>query len=93
MLKTIYQNLSTENYYYIGLIRCRYLFFDGVVFDTLEKTIQNKQDILYQLSNIKYKILVLLTENVYSLVNCDKFFHAVYNRPYDGYSRSIDVTQ
>ncbi|APD50982.1 response regulator transcription factor [Francisella hispaniensis] len=75
-----------------GLIRCRYLFFDGVVFDTLEKTIQNKQDILYQISNIEYKILLLLTENVYSFVNRDKISEAVYNRPYDGYSRSIDVT-
>ena len=36
--------------------------------------------------------MFLLTENVYSFVNRDKLFQAVYNRPYDGYSRSVDVT-
>ncbi|MFV9978772.1 MAG: response regulator transcription factor [Francisella endosymbiont of Hyalomma asiaticum] len=57
-----------------SLIRSRYLFFDGVVFDTLEKTIKNKQDILYQLSNIEYKILLLLTEKFIVSLTATNFF-------------------
>ena len=70
----------------------RYLFFDGVIFDALEKTIRNKQDIIYQLNNVEYKILLLLIENVYSIVSRNTLFQVIYNRNYDGYSRNIDIS-
>ena len=70
----------------------RYLYFDGIIFDILEKTIHNKQDIFYQLNNIEYKILLLLAENAYNFVNREILFKTVYNRSYDGYSRNIDIT-
>ncbi|AJI74916.1 hypothetical protein BZ13_1232 [Francisella philomiragia subsp. philomiragia ATCC 25015] len=69
----------------------RYVTFNGFVFDTLMKTIKNEQDIVYNLSMIEYSILSLLIDNVYEFVNRDDLFQAVYNCPYDGYSRKIDV--
>ncbi|AJI57064.1 hypothetical protein LA02_1255 [Francisella philomiragia] len=69
----------------------RYIIFNGFVFDTLMRTIKNKQDIVYNLSMIEYTVLSLLIDNVYEFVNREELFQAVYNCSYDGYSRKIDV--
>lgn len=69
----------------------RYLFFDGTVFDTLEKSIINKQGVFYQLTNTEYEVLILLAENSHNFVNRDILFQKIYNYPYDGCSRNIDI--
>lgn len=64
--------------------------FGSLTIDPISRTVQlNNEPVT--ISSHEFELLWLLAENAGQILNRDQLFNKLYNRPYDGIDRSIDV--
>jgi two-component system OmpR family response regulator len=69
----------------------RYIVFDQILFDTLEKTVCTPKGVTFNLNLNEHNLLLALSNNKFQFISREILFQIIYNRPYDGLSRNIDV--
>ncbi len=66
------------------------LTFGSLTVDTLSRQVKFEEQIA-TISSHEFELLALLAQNAGTILSRDHLFKTLYNRPYDGIDRSIDV--
>jgi len=70
----------------------RYIKFGPWKLDIIERSLINKQGESRSLSTVEYQVLMYLIEKNCQAVSREEITSEVYNRPYSGFDRSVDIT-
>ena len=72
--------------------KTRYIQFDQWTLDIYERNLVNKENVIIELSKSEYDLIMILIENNCQIVSRDEITKSIYNRPYSGYDRVVDIT-